>query len=147
MEQLHVQQRAASQHCLPGVPSLPHLLLLIAVRELTPPGDIASAAQKPLPFEFKNVEMQYDSYRGLQVRCRCAHGISMQQQQQGLLWAGSSSAGSQRASSSAVPQRKLACEHRQHCSGLRVWLVRHAAAAANTPSRVSRRSFAQCGLP
>lgn len=41
-----------------------------AVRELAPPGDIASAAQKPLQFEFRNVEMQNDSYRGLQVRCR-----------------------------------------------------------------------------
>jgi hypothetical protein len=41
-----------------------------AVRELAPPGDLATAAQKPLPFEFRNVEMQYDSYRGTQVRCR-----------------------------------------------------------------------------
>jgi len=40
------------------------------VRELAPPGDIATASQRPLPFEFKNVEMAYDSYRGLQVRCR-----------------------------------------------------------------------------
>ncbi|KIY94433.1 hypothetical protein MNEG_13528 [Monoraphidium neglectum] len=40
------------------------------VRELSPPGDIASAASRPLPFEFRNVEMGYDSYRGLQVRCR-----------------------------------------------------------------------------
>ncbi|GBF91273.1 vacuolar sorting-associated protein [Raphidocelis subcapitata] len=40
------------------------------VRELTPPSDIASAASRPLPFEFRNVEMAYDSYRGLQVRCR-----------------------------------------------------------------------------
>jgi hypothetical protein len=41
-----------------------------AVRELAPPGDVATAAQKPLTFEFRNVEMQNDSYRGLQVRCR-----------------------------------------------------------------------------
>jgi hypothetical protein len=46
------------------------LPLMSAVRELAPPGDIASAAQKPLTFEFRNVEMQNDSYRGLQVRCR-----------------------------------------------------------------------------
>jgi hypothetical protein len=46
------------------------LLWLCAVRELAPPGDIATAAQKPLTFEFRNVEMQNDSYRGLQVRCR-----------------------------------------------------------------------------
>ncbi|WIA10000.1 hypothetical protein OEZ85_010212 [Tetradesmus obliquus] len=47
------------------------------VRELAPPGDVASAAQKPLPFEFRNVEMQYDSYRGLQVRCRYLLRVSM----------------------------------------------------------------------
>ncbi len=40
------------------------------MRELAPPGDLATAASKPLPFEFRNVEMQYDSYRGVQVRCR-----------------------------------------------------------------------------
>ena len=40
------------------------------VRELSPPGDLASAALKPLPFEFRRVEMQYDSYRGAAVRCR-----------------------------------------------------------------------------
>jgi hypothetical protein len=55
-------------YCAALLPWLP------AVRELAPPGDIASAAQKPLPFEFRNVEMQYDSYRGLQVRCRCGPG-------------------------------------------------------------------------
>ncbi|KAF6257338.1 vacuolar protein sorting-associated protein 26-domain-containing protein [Scenedesmus sp. NREL 46B-D3] len=47
------------------------------VRELAPPGDVASAAQKPLPFEFRNVEMQYDSYRGLAVRCRYLLRVSM----------------------------------------------------------------------
>lgn len=41
-----------------------------AVRELAPPGDLTSISQRPLPFEFRNVEMRYDSYRGLQVRCR-----------------------------------------------------------------------------
>ena len=40
------------------------------MRELSPPGDLAAAALKPLPFEFRRVEMQYDSYRGLAVRCR-----------------------------------------------------------------------------
>lgn len=45
-------------------------LALAAVRDLAPPGDLTSAASKPLPFEFKAVEMQYDSYRGMQVRCR-----------------------------------------------------------------------------
>lgn len=38
------------------------------VRELAPPGELVSA--KAFPFEFTNVEMQYDSYKGLQVRCR-----------------------------------------------------------------------------
>ncbi|GFH07967.1 subunit of retromer complex, partial [Haematococcus lacustris] len=38
------------------------------VRDLAPPGDLNSS--KVFPFEFKNVEMQYDSYRGQQVRCR-----------------------------------------------------------------------------
>mmetsp|Transcript_6816 Transcript_6816/g.15085 ORF Transcript_6816/g.15085 Transcript_6816/m.15085 type:complete len:321 (+) Transcript_6816:316-1278(+) len=38
------------------------------VRELAPPGDLANA--KAFPFEFRNVEMQYDSYKGQQVRCR-----------------------------------------------------------------------------
>lgn len=47
------------------------------VRELAPPGDIASAAQKPLTFEFRNVEMQNDSYRGLQVRCRYLLRVTM----------------------------------------------------------------------
>ena len=40
-------------------------------REVAAPGDVAStAAGRPLAFEFRNVEMAYDSYRGLQVRCR-----------------------------------------------------------------------------
>lgn len=38
------------------------------VRELAPPGEFTSTTS--YPFDFKNVEMQYDSYRGLQVRCR-----------------------------------------------------------------------------
>lgn len=38
------------------------------VRDLAPPGDLAS--QAVLPFEFRNVELQYDSYRGVQVRLR-----------------------------------------------------------------------------
>lgn len=37
-------------------------------RELAPPGDLTS--MKAFPFEFSNVEMQYDSYRGMQVRCK-----------------------------------------------------------------------------
>ncbi|PNW79418.1 hypothetical protein CHLRE_09g414200v5 [Chlamydomonas reinhardtii] len=38
------------------------------VRELAPGGDLS--ASKTFPFEFRNVELQYDSYRGQQVRCR-----------------------------------------------------------------------------
>ncbi|KXZ45685.1 hypothetical protein GPECTOR_51g670 [Gonium pectorale] len=38
------------------------------VRELAPSGDLP--ASRTFPFEFRNVEMQYDSYRGQQVRCR-----------------------------------------------------------------------------
>lgn len=38
------------------------------VRDLAPPGEVTSP--QTLPFEFSNVEMQYDSYRGLQVRLR-----------------------------------------------------------------------------
>ena len=47
-------------------------LLLPAVRELAPGGDLS--ASKTFPFEFRNVELQYDSYRGQQVRCRCGAG-------------------------------------------------------------------------
>ncbi|KAK9821137.1 hypothetical protein WJX81_006664 [Elliptochloris bilobata] len=38
------------------------------VRDLAPAGDLTSP--QTYPFEFDNVEMQYDSYRGLQVRLR-----------------------------------------------------------------------------
>jgi vacuolar protein sorting-associated protein 26 len=41
-----------------------------AVRDLAPAGELTSP--QTYPFEFDNVEMQYDSYRGLQVRLRCA---------------------------------------------------------------------------
>ncbi len=41
-----------------------------AARDLSPPGEMMQQAL--LPFEFKNVEMEYDSYRGQQVRLRCA---------------------------------------------------------------------------
>lgn len=39
-----------------------------AVRDLAPPGELTSPQTHP--FEFTNAEMQYDSYRGLQVRLR-----------------------------------------------------------------------------
>ena len=39
-----------------------------AVRELDVPGEISE--QKIYPFEFANVEMQYESYNGVNVRLR-----------------------------------------------------------------------------
>ena len=39
-----------------------------AVRDLAPPGDMTS--MQTYSFEFNEVEMQYDSYRGLQVRLK-----------------------------------------------------------------------------
>ena len=38
------------------------------MRDLAPPGELTSPQTHP--FEFANAEMQYDSYRGLQVRLR-----------------------------------------------------------------------------
>ncbi|KAK9867566.1 hypothetical protein WJX84_004926 [Apatococcus fuscideae] len=45
----------------------PHDFLSL-VRDLSPPGDLVQ--QEKYSFEFNDVEMQYDSYRGLQVRLR-----------------------------------------------------------------------------
>ncbi|KAL3158408.1 hypothetical protein ABBQ38_010643 [Trebouxia sp. C0009 RCD-2024] len=45
----------------------PHDLLAL-VRDLAPPGDLTSL--QTFSFEFNDVEMQYDSYKGLQVRLR-----------------------------------------------------------------------------
>lgn len=38
----------------------------MSVRDLAPPGELTT--QAALPFEFGAVEMQYESYRGAQVR-------------------------------------------------------------------------------
>lgn len=43
---------------------------VFAVRDLAPPGDLTSL--QTFSFEFNDVEMQYDSYKGLQVRLRWA---------------------------------------------------------------------------
>lgn len=43
-------------------------VVLRAARDLSPPGELTS--QQLLPFEFNSVEMEHDSYRGLQVRLR-----------------------------------------------------------------------------
>lgn len=57
-----------------ALPQLTACLLVLlhdqrcAVRELAPPGDLPNAVS--FPFEFRNVEMMYDSYRGQAVRCR-----------------------------------------------------------------------------
>jgi vacuolar protein sorting-associated protein 26 len=45
----------------------PHDFVSLA-RDLSPPGELTS--QQLLPFEFNSVEMEHDSYRGLQVRLR-----------------------------------------------------------------------------
>eukprot|EP00199_Chlamydomonas_sp_CCMP681_P000650 CAMPEP_0119107076 /NCGR_PEP_ID=MMETSP1180-20130426/7935_1 /TAXON_ID=3052 ORGANISM="Chlamydomonas cf sp, Strain CCMP681" /NCGR_SAMPLE_ID=MMETSP1180 /ASSEMBLY_ACC=CAM_ASM_000741 /LENGTH=500 /DNA_ID=CAMNT_0007092509 /DNA_START=118 /DNA_END=1620 /DNA_ORIENTATION=- len=45
------------------------------VRELAPPGDLTTA--KVFPFEFKDVDLQYDSYRGQAVRCRYLLRVSV----------------------------------------------------------------------
>lgn len=44
------------------------------MRELAPSGDLSTS--KTYPFDFRNVEMQYDSYRGQQVRCRCVQALA-----------------------------------------------------------------------
>ena len=55
------------QHQL--VACLPSLAVsIVAVRDLAPPGDLISL--QTFSFEFNDVEMQYDSYKGLQVRLR-----------------------------------------------------------------------------
>ena len=41
---------------------------LALARDLDPPGELSSP--KSMPFEFKHVEMQYESYHGINVRLR-----------------------------------------------------------------------------
>lgn len=55
-------------HARTPVPCLKRRLF-DAARDLEFPGELTS--QKAFPFEFGSVEMQYDSYKGLQVRLRC----------------------------------------------------------------------------
>jgi len=45
------------------------------VRDLAFPGELTS--QEVYPFEFGNVELQYESYRGLQVKLRSAHPLDL----------------------------------------------------------------------
>uniref|UniRef100_A0A7R9VN17 Vacuolar protein sorting-associated protein 26 n=1 Tax=Chlamydomonas euryale TaxID=1486919 RepID=A0A7R9VN17_9CHLO len=52
----------------------PHTFVSL-VRELAPPGTLTNVGT--YPFEFRNVEMQYDSYRGNQVRCRYLIKVSV----------------------------------------------------------------------
>ena len=46
----------------------PDLCVPQAVRDLAAPGDLG--APQAFPFEFANVEMQYDSYKGSMARLR-----------------------------------------------------------------------------
>lgn len=58
---------------------------MVAARELAPAGDLRQ--QAVLPFEFKSVEMEHDSYKGLQVRLRCAslgHSLNLARCKTGL---------------------------------------------------------------
>lgn len=48
--------------------SITLVMVRCAARDLSPPGELSQ--QVVLPFEFKNVEMEYESYRGTQVRLR-----------------------------------------------------------------------------
>jgi hypothetical protein len=48
---------------------------IIIVRELAPPGEFVS--QQSLSFDFSNVEMQYESYHGMQVRLRYMLRVSV----------------------------------------------------------------------
>ncbi len=43
-------------------------VLSVPVRELCPPGNLQT--QQVLPFDFQNVELQYDTYRGMHARLR-----------------------------------------------------------------------------
>lgn len=44
------------------------------VREIAAPGELT--VTQTHKFEFRNVEMQYDSFRGLGARCRCVRDVS-----------------------------------------------------------------------
>ena len=67
VEHLGVRVQLLGQIVLATEKSHPHEFLSL-VRDLAPPGEITS--QQSLPFEFKAVEMEYESYRGSQVRLR-----------------------------------------------------------------------------
>lgn len=67
VEHLGVRVQLLGQIELATEKSHPHEFLSL-VRDLAPPGEIIS--QQSLPFEFKAVEMEYESYRGSQVRLR-----------------------------------------------------------------------------
>ena len=62
------QQRQFGASAKAGQAAPADLLFVTAVRDLAPPGDLTSL--QTFSFEFNDVEMQYDSYRGLQVRLR-----------------------------------------------------------------------------
>ena len=53
----------------------PNSVMMRAARDLSPAGELTS--QQLLPFEFNSVEMEHDSYRGLQVRLRWGPGFHL----------------------------------------------------------------------
>jgi Vacuolar protein sorting-associated protein 26 len=67
-------KRLAESICEGNCAGIPSCVVLCAARDLSPPGELTS--QQLLPFEFNSVEMEHDSYRGLQVRLRWGFGVS-----------------------------------------------------------------------
>jgi len=83
VEHLGVRVQLLGQIELATEKSHPHEFLSL-VRDLSPPGEIVS--QQSLPFEFKAVEMEYESYRGSQVRLRyCVRVIIARSMGQSLI--------------------------------------------------------------
>lgn len=52
-----------------------HYEFLSLVQELANPGEMRTA--QAFDFEFKNVEKQYESYHGINVKLRCVNSLSM----------------------------------------------------------------------
>lgn len=67
LEHLGIRVQLVGEIILTSDKSHPHEIISL-VRDLAPPGDIVD--QKIFPFEFKSVEMEYESYRGSQVTLR-----------------------------------------------------------------------------
>jgi len=67
LEHLGIRVQLVSEIVLNSDKAHPHEIISL-VRDLAPPGDMME--QKTFPFEFKSVEMEYESYRGKQVTLR-----------------------------------------------------------------------------